>query len=356
MNRTFLIGAAGAAVTAAAAFAAFVPPLSAPDHKPVAALPAPAPAAAPKVAPQAAPQAAKPGPSFDVVTVGPDGTAVIAGRATPGATVTVTDGVTPLGQATADRRGEWVLLPSSPLTPGSRELGLVEASPSGPLHSDRVVVLVVPERQPAPAVLAEAAPAGALAVAVPRDGAGGSTLLQAPPAPRVETAAAAPPPQGGSSPAASPPVPPGGVTLETMDYDESGYVALGGRGKPGGSVQVYLDNLLVGRAHTDPEGRWRLAPERAIDPGVYTLRADQVTEAGKVTARVELPVQVSQVPPDLPAGRTLVVQPGNSLWRIARRTYGEGLRYTTIYEANRAQIRDADRIYPGQIFTLPVAN
>ena len=47
------------------------------------------------------------------------------------------------------------------------------------------------------------------------------------------------------------------------------------------------------------------------------------------------------------------MQPGNSLWRIARRSYGAGLRYTVIYEANRAQIGDPDLIYPGQVFVIP---
>ncbi|MCM0019941.1 MAG: LysM peptidoglycan-binding domain-containing protein, partial [Tagaea sp.] len=48
--------------------------------------------------------------------------------------------------------------------------------------------------------------------------------------------------------------------------------------------------------------------------------------------------------------------PGNSLWRISRRIYGEGLRYTTIYAANREQIRDPDLIFPGQIFAVPKTN
>jgi nucleoid-associated protein YgaU len=51
--------------------------------------------------------------------------------------------------------------------------------------------------------------------------------------------------------------------------------------------------------------------------------------------------------------QTFIVQPGNSLWRIARRSYGEGLRYTVIYDANKDQIRDPDLIYPGQVFVLP---
>jgi nucleoid-associated protein YgaU len=55
-------------------------------------------------------------------------------------------------------------------------------------------------------------------------------------------------------------------------------------------------------------------------------------------------------------GTLVVIEPGNSLWRIARRTYGTGFRYTVIYEANKAQIRDADLIYPGQVFKLPAVN
>ena len=41
---------------------------------------------------------------------------------------------------------------------------------------------------------------------------------------------------------------------------------------------------------------------------------------------------------------------------IARAHYGEGFRYTTIFEANKEQIRDPNLIYPGQTFTLPKVN
>ena len=49
----------------------------------------------------------------------------------------------------------------------------------------------------------------------------------------------------------------------------------------------------------------------------------------------------------------VTVQPGYSLWRIARESYGEGILYVKVYEANKDQIRDPDLIYPGQIFTVP---
>ena len=49
----------------------------------------------------------------------------------------------------------------------------------------------------------------------------------------------------------------------------------------------------------------------------------------------------------------VTVQPGNTLWAIARESYGDGVLYVRVFEANRALIRDPDLIYPGQVFTVP---
>ncbi|MCE8472465.1 LysM peptidoglycan-binding domain-containing protein, partial [Rhodovulum sulfidophilum] len=60
------------------------------------------------------------------------------------------------------------------------------------------------------------------------------------------------------------------------------------------------------------------------------------------------------ISPAGPAGvRVMTVQPGYTLWGIADRTYGRGMQYVKIFEANRGQISDPDLIYPGQIFDLP---
>jgi len=55
----------------------------------------------------------------------------------------------------------------------------------------------------------------------------------------------------------------------------------------------------------------------------------------------------------VPKMATAVVSRGDSLWHISRVTYGTGMRYAVVYKANRDQIRDPNRIYPGQIFVLP---
>lgn len=55
----------------------------------------------------------------------------------------------------------------------------------------------------------------------------------------------------------------------------------------------------------------------------------------------------------VPEVKTTQVVRGDSLWRISRRVYGHGVRYTVIYGANDAQIRNPNLIYPGQVFVLP---
>ncbi|MEA2841162.1 MAG: hypothetical protein QOF41_2492 [Methylobacteriaceae bacterium] len=57
--------------------------------------------------------------------------------------------------------------------------------------------------------------------------------------------------------------------------------------------------------------------------------------------------------PIVPEVSTATVTRGDSLWRISRLRFGKGTRYTIIYEANASQIRNPNRIYPGQVLVMP---
>jgi nucleoid-associated protein YgaU len=144
-----------------------------------------------------------------------------------------------------------------------------------------------------------------------------------------------------------------GLGLDLVDYDEAGGMRFAGSAPPGSTVRVYVGREHAGDAVTDRAGRWTLSPATQPSFGRHTLRVDQLAAAGSVAARIELPFQRDRMQEEMPADGRLVVQPGTNLWRIARRVYGRGTRYTVIYAANREQIRDPNRIFPGQAFTLP---
>ena len=146
------------------------------------------------------------------------------------------------------------------------------------------------------------------------------------------------------------------VSLDIISYDTEGDVVLTGRGA--GAVRLYVDNQPVQVTAVDEAGNWSTDLPN-VDPGVYTLRVDQVDAAGDVTSRIETPflIEEPEVIQALPTPETGInihtVQTGNTLWGIARREYGDGVLYVQIYEANRDLIRDPDLIFPGQVFTLP---
>lgn len=306
-------------------------PVSAPEQ---ARLPAPDRTAAPSQ-PDAP---ATPPPSFDVVRITPDGNAVVAGRAKPGSKVVIKDNGKFVGELNTDSHGEWVFVPEKPFAPGSRQLGLeMHVVGEEPVASDDVVVLVVPEPEKDIAGRKTDKPSQPLALKFPKKG-GVSTVLQKPT----------------SQPSGEPSIQV--LSVETVDYDAAGRLMISGRAEPETSVFVYLDNAITGKTNVKADGGWQMQPDAPVKPGIYTLRADQVGNNGKVLARVSMPFSRAEAMEEMPSEPFVIVQPGNSLWRIARNTYGSGLGFTTIYEANKDQIQDPDLIFPGQVFALPTGN
>jgi nucleoid-associated protein YgaU len=85
------------------------------------------------------------------------------------------------------------------------------------------------------------------------------------------------------------------------------------------------------------------APETAVPvPALPTPLAE---------AQVAAAAPVAPAPPPPPL--TITVQPGYTLWGIAKANMGEGILYVQVFDANRDKIRNPDLIYPGQVFLMP---
>ena len=310
----------------------------------------PAPQSASAISPLPAPTATNPAPaasakppaadivkpSFDIVRVDPQGQAVIAGRAAPGDRVRVLDSGQPIGEVTADARGEWVLVPQAPLAPGSRQLGLdATGKEGGPARrSNDVVTLSV-----TPPVSA-ADSSSTLAVLLPGDADKPARVLQQPTLPAGDQKSQAQKPEGQK------------LSLETAEYGAHDRLMLSGRADPDSRLNVYAGDRLIGTVTADSAGKWSLAAPHPEPAGGVELRLDELAADGTVAHRIAAPFEAIGAPA-VAKGGLYVVRRGNSLWVIARQLYGEGFRYTTIYSANRAQIRDPNLIYPGQTIKLP---
>ena len=104
------------------------------------------------------------------------------------------------------------------------------------------------------------------------------------------------------------------------------------------------------------------ANRSVLDQAVGSSQAHQpsqrqdiaVSQQPSSTAATPLSEGASPSAAIVPKIATTIVSRGDSLWRISRVTYGAGMRYAIVYKANRDQIRNPNRIYPGQIFVLPM--
>ncbi|MEM9725542.1 MAG: LysM peptidoglycan-binding domain-containing protein [Pseudomonadota bacterium] len=289
-------------------------------------------------------------PEFDVVRIAPDGAAVLAGRAAPGAQVTVLVDGQRAATAEADQLGEFVAtlppLRDAAAAGAGRRIDLSARNPDGTVVASLAPVIVA-----APAPAANRAPvSGAEPGPVEADPAQASERPPGPP----PVVALRPGPDGGVE-ILQPAAPREGqqVTVDAVTYPERGGLSVSGRGAPGESVRVYINNRLEAETRVTAAGVWTVGITREVAPGRYILRVDQLAADGALSARAETPFERASPEDIRVADGAVVVQPGNNLWRIAAYLYGDGAQYTVIFGENRGQIRDPDLIYPGQILTLP---
>lgn len=369
-----------------------------------------APAAAPPPGPTAevdtlAPEAAVPPPAvdlaptlpqFDTVRVEPSGDTVVAGHGQPNAQVALLANGNPIANEDSDGAGNFVIIPT-PLAPGNYDLRLRSERPGKPPRiSTQVVTVSVPAKGQKNLVVAVAEP-------------GKPTKIIA------DTAApAAPVPNMPSSPSAPGAMQKPSVSFKTAEVDRDGFYATGLATPPGEPLRIYLNGTRIADLRAAADSHWSLTIKRGLAPGHYALRADALDAAQKVVARAEVgfdvpllvaaaepgstpkqqigsppaaetapaapsmsaapsaaapsavpanppPIREAEAPPPgasandavVPRIDTATVIHGDSLWRISRKIFGHGIRYTLIYEANASQIRDPNLIYPGQVFVVP---
>lgn len=84
---------------------------------------------------------------------------------------------------------------------------------------------------------------------------------------------------------------------------------------------------------------------------IYRANRSHLARAGLVRAGqvLRLPVLSHRTG----TNTAVTVQPGQSLWHIARRAYGTGDAYRALYRANRQRIAAPSMIRPGEVLVLP---
>lgn len=371
-------------------------------------------------------------PTFGLVRVERDGSAVIAGEGPANEVVELIDGSKKLGETKITAAGEFVFVLDEPLTPGAHELFLrVRPKDGKPSLSSSFAFIDVPKPKTIGEVtvlLAEAGKPSQL-LQKPQSSLGNDSAdtetntvtataqskitLAKPVEKDVQDVDVDEPKQTElSQPKKTEIASLSPVLIEAADV-ENGKIFIAGTGEPLTSINIYLENDLLGSTQVAENGAFLFEGSTQLKPGRYDIRADMTKGGASVLARAEVtlvhePNVVADIAKEEPklepkeevanlnktveekievetevkteaeqtasieepelaepaaklnedkkeiqTGSAVIIRRGDSLWKVARRNYGAGIRYTTIFDANRDQVRDPHRIYPGQVLKIP---
>ena len=297
-------------------------------------------------------------PSFDIIKADKDGL-IIAGRAKKFSKVQILNGDMVIAEVQANQFGEFVYITEESLDPGTYELrlladGIASKESATVVVPDTPIEIVKDIDSSVEAQLTELAPEELIDSSVGEQVVG--SLSEEPLVVIEDESGAVQKVIQGIDDSSQILQEQKQLSFDALSYTSEGVLKLAGKAQPRSRVEVYVDGQRIGWGITDDDGFWNITLGEPIKPGDYVLRFNQYFDE-RIVSSIDTPI--SQ--PDMSTIESItedivVVQPGNSLWRISRRFYGRGIMYTIIFKANRSQINDPDLIYPGQIFEIPKTN
>jgi LysM repeat protein len=146
---------------------------------------------------------------------------------------------------------------------------------------------------------------------------------------------------------------------------EGAYEPYGAVGEPAAPGTSVAEGTTTAPAIAAPEMAPSAAPPPTVGEPVATPTPEQIapsaseTSAATETLAVTEPVTKAAVPEptSTAAGsETITVKPGEYLYSIAKRVYGDASKWRLIYDANRDQLSNPDAVRVGMKLVVPAAN
>jgi nucleoid-associated protein YgaU len=329
-------------------------------------------------------------PTFDILRVESNGSVVIAGKAAKDAQVEVLSGADVLGSTKAQANGDFAIAIENSLKAGDYQLVLRQTLPDGSAATSvETATVSVPEKPNGPVLALVEEPGKPSRIITTPNTAEVSVQAQVtnpttpadaatatdPAKPADETVAAASnettAPATGQAPAASMDEP---VKIEAVET-EGDKIFIAGVAKGVTSVRVYANEEVLGETKPGAGDRFILEVQKDLAIGDYIIKAeglaqDGVTVVGRSTvpftrsnednavvatapAKGEPENNAAQTAPAQDKKMAVIIRRGDTLWQISRRIYGRGVRYSTIYLANKDAITNPNMIFPGQVVAIP---
>lgn len=258
------------------------------------------PASAPAAAPADAAQSSSGTPTFDVLRVEPDGSAVIAGKAQPGAKLEILSNGKVVAQTTIDGTGDFAAVFDNPLPPGDHELVLRSTDANGKAtQSEEVATVSVPDGKAGELLAMVSKPGKASRVLAMPEAAPPALQPQAAPsqqpAATSETSAntASAPLAGTAAPSASGAPLTSSVQVTAVEFEGS-KIFVAGSAPAGSTVRALVDDREIGKSITEASGHFVVEGDVDLAVGSHIITVEELNTDGTAKVRVRVPFERPQ--------------------------------------------------------------
>lgn len=255
--------------------------------------------AKPAAAPPDAAQSSAATPTFDVLRVEPDGSAVIAGKAQPGAKLEILSNGKVVAQTTISGTGDFAAVFDNPLPPGDHELVLRSTDASGKAtQSEEVATVSVPDGKTGELLAMVSKPGKASRVLAMPEAAPPALQPQAAPSqqpaatsePSANTASA--PLAGTAAPSAAAPLT-SSVQVTAVEFEGS-KIFVAGSAPAGSTVRALVDDREIGKSTTEASGHFVVEGDVDLSVGSHIITVEELNADGTAKVRVRVPFERPQ--------------------------------------------------------------
>ena len=139
-----------------------------------------------------------------------------------------------------------------------------------------------------------------------------------------------------------------------MSFGSDGSIVVSGHLADEADRQKVIDTLSTAPGINRIDDHMTVSPPESIDVSPPPSDLPEVETPADDPAPAEAAAEEAPAAEETPAGgRTYTVQSGDTLWKISEELYGNGSNYLKIFEANKGLLDHPDRIFPGQVLTIP---
>ena len=281
-------------------------------------------------------------PKVDILKVDPDGSFIIAGKAKPNTKINLLEKGIIIESANVNDSGSWAIVSEENLEAGDNLLTLGQSNPDGTLtQSEKVYITKIDEEKFSKPIVIE----------IPNSSEDKISILQTPSLKNADLVN-----NIDSNLAKKSKIKTENFNIFSISFNETGFLSIQGIASYGKSIDILInDHFKYNVILDETNPNWIFNSDYKLKFGIHKLVATLKSEK-KILSKIEMPFMRSEMPTSDFPENFILIKPGDMLWTISYRLYGNPLKYIEIYKENQDQISNPDLIFPGQVFILPKEN